>query len=288
MCIVVGTGSGEEFKPWIRMATGSILLAHAVTKGSIEMAFVNPSGLLTQAYRGTGVFKEALPVRIVASYPSWDRCAFMVHERVGVSSLGELFARKPKLHISIREEVAHSIRILSDQLMAFYGISMDDLRSWGCTFQEVGPPGDMRRVNAIKNGEIDMVWDEGLINNHWFDVALEYNMKPIDLEPEIFDKMIALGWRKAVVPAGTYPHVKQDYWCIDFSGWPIYTRASLSDEAAYEVAAALVARYGEVPWEPGEGSLGPHQIGTETDATPMDVPLHPGAERFYREAGYLK
>jgi len=25
------------------------------------------------------------------------------------------------------------------------------------------------------------------------------------------------------------------------------------------------------------------QMGRESDATPMDVPLHPGAERWYRE-----
>src|SRR5437660_1533431 len=67
MCIVVGSGSGEDFNPWLRMATGSILLAHAVAKGNVEMAFVNPSGLLTQAFRGTGVFNEALPIRIVAN-----------------------------------------------------------------------------------------------------------------------------------------------------------------------------------------------------------------------------
>ncbi len=286
MCIVVGSGSGEDFKPWLRMATGSILLAHAVTKGTVEMAFVNPSGLLTQAYRGTGVFSEPLPVRIVANYPSWDRCVFMVHKRMGVSTLGELFAKKPKMRISIREEVAHSIRILSDQLYSLYGISMDDLRSWGCTFQEVGPPGDMRRVNAIKNQEIDMVWDEGIINNLWFDVALEHDMLPIVLEPEIFDKMTALGWRKVTVPAGTYPHHTKDYECIDFSGWPIYTRESLPDDVAYDVAGALAARVAEVPWESGFQGAG--QIGTETDATPMDVPLHPGAERWYRDNGYIK
>ena len=30
------------------------------------------------------------------------------------------------------------------------------------------------------------------------------------------------------------------------------------------------------------------QIGTETESTPMDVPLHPGAERWFREHGYRR
>ena len=30
MCIAVGSGSHENFKPWLRMSTGSPILAHAV------------------------------------------------------------------------------------------------------------------------------------------------------------------------------------------------------------------------------------------------------------------
>ena len=48
------------------MSTGSPILARAVANGDLEMAFVNPSGLLTQAYRGAGLFSEPLPVRVVA------------------------------------------------------------------------------------------------------------------------------------------------------------------------------------------------------------------------------
>src|SRR5450830_625901 len=72
MCITVGNGSGTEFRPALRMATGSPILAHAVVAGTLDMAMVNPSALLTQAYRGVGLFPEALPLRVVAVYPTWD------------------------------------------------------------------------------------------------------------------------------------------------------------------------------------------------------------------------
>src|SRR5690606_8691073 len=87
MCIVVGSGSGEHFRPWLRLATGSPILAHAVVNGELEMAFVNPSGLITQAYRGKGLFQQPLPVRVVASYPSWDRFVIAVHPRTGLKSI---------------------------------------------------------------------------------------------------------------------------------------------------------------------------------------------------------
>ena len=45
MCITVGSGSGENLKPWLRMSTGSPILAHAVCRGELEMAMVNPSGV---------------------------------------------------------------------------------------------------------------------------------------------------------------------------------------------------------------------------------------------------
>ncbi len=68
MCITIGSGSAPNYRPWLRMSTGSPILAHAVARGKLEMAMVNPSGFLTQAYLGTGLFPEPLPVRVVANY----------------------------------------------------------------------------------------------------------------------------------------------------------------------------------------------------------------------------
>ena len=87
MCISVGSGSADNFRPWLRMSTGSPIIAHAVAKGDLEMSMVNPSAFLTQAYRGTGLFEEPLPLRVVACYPSWDRFVFMIHPRTGLTSL---------------------------------------------------------------------------------------------------------------------------------------------------------------------------------------------------------
>jgi hypothetical protein len=257
-----------------------------VVNGELDMAMVNPSAFVTQAYRGTGLFSAPLPVRVVASYPSWDRFVIMMHERTGITSLTELRDRKPALRVSIREDSTHSTRVLIDQMLALYSFSLEDLRSWGCTFQEVGPPGDMRRVAAIQAGEIDFVCDEGLVNNDWFDVALANHMRAIDLEEPIFQQLIDMGWRRVVIPAGRFPHLTHDYTCIDYGGWPLYTRESLPDDIAYDVCGALAARANQIPWEEG-AYTGVGQLGQDTEATPLDVPLHPGAERWYREHGYL-
>ena len=55
ICITVGSGSGDQYKPWLRMSCGSPILAHAVARGELEAAVVNPSALLTQAVGGRGL-----------------------------------------------------------------------------------------------------------------------------------------------------------------------------------------------------------------------------------------
>lgn len=282
MCIVVGSGSGEQFRPWLRMSTGSPILAHDVVRGSIEMAMVNPSGFLTQAYRGTGLFKEPLPVRIVAVYPSWDRYVHVIHPRTGLKSLAEIKEKKYPLRLSIREDATHSTRVLLEQTLAIYGFTLADLESWGGSLQLNGGPGDERRMKALREGTIDAIFDEGLVL--WFDQALAAGMEPVPFDESAFKKLEALGWRRVVIPKGRYPHLKENHECLDYSGWPLYTRTSLPDEVAYKACAAIHARQAEISWE--SSYTGVDQLGRETDATPLDVPLHPGAEKWYREQGF--
>jgi TRAP-type uncharacterized transport system substrate-binding protein len=283
MCISVGSGSGESFRPWLRMSTGSPILAHAVCRNELEAAMINPSGLLTQAYRGTGLFSEPLPIRILAVYPSLDHFVYLIHPRTGLKSLAELKEKKFPLRLSIREDATHSTRVLVDQTLAAYGMSLKDLESWGGSLQLNGGPGDRRRLDALRAGTIDAIFDEGL--PLWFDQALAADMQPVTLDDLAFKALVDLGWRKYTIQPGRFKNLTEAYTCIDYSGWPLYTRASLSDEDAYKVCAAIMARKDEIYWE--ESYTGVAQLGRDTDATPRDVPLHPGAEGWYREHGAI-
>ena len=141
---------------------------------------------------------------------------------------------------------------------------------------------ERRRLEPLARGELDAVFDEGI--KVWLDEALAPGLAPLELTPAEFDALGKLGWRRVILPKSRFPRLAEDVEAIDFSGWPIYANASLPDEVAYDICGALAAREVEVPWE--EGSNGNAlQMGHETDSTPMDVPLHPGAERWYREHG---
>jgi len=283
MCITVGSGSNETMKPWLRMSTGSPILAHGICRGELEVAMINPSGLLTQAHRGTGLFSQALPVRILAVYPSLDHFVYAIHPRTGLNSLAEIKAKKYPLRLSIREDPTHSTRVLVDQTLAAYGMTLKDIESWGGSLQLNGGPGDERRLKALRDESIDAVFDEGLVL--WLNQALDSGMKLITLEDFAFKYLVDdLGWRKYTIKPGRYKSLKQEHTCIDYSGWPLYTRASLPDDDAYKICDALDARKEQMFWEDSYTGIG--QLGENTDATPRDVPLHPGAVRWYREHGF--
>jgi TRAP-type uncharacterized transport system substrate-binding protein len=280
MVITVGSGSGDTFRPWLRLATGSAILAEEVANGGVEAAFVNPSALLTQAYRGVGLFKEPLPLRIIASYPSWDRFVFAVHPRTGIRSLADIKAKKYPLRVSVREDPTHSTLVLIEQAFALHGFKLTDLEAWGGRLITCGGPSDVRRLEPMKRGEIDAVFDEGI--KVWLNEALAAGLVPLQLQPAEFDAMGQLGWRKVVLPKARFADLAHDIDTLDFSGWPIYCNASLSDQIAYDICAALAAREPEIPFEKGTNGNA-IQMVTETEMTPMDVPLHPGSERWLRE-----
>jgi TRAP-type uncharacterized transport system substrate-binding protein len=277
ICITVGSGAGDTFIPALRIATGSANLAHEVASGGLDMAFINPSAMLTQAYRGVGLFHTPLPLRIIASYPSFDRFMIVFRKDIGLSSLADVKNARYPLHVSVREDTTHSSRILIDQLFRFYDFNLAELESWGGRVHPAGPPGDKRRLSALREGTIDAVLDEGV--RTWAGTALAAGFVPIQLDKAAFEYLATLGWHRSILRAGHFPGLEKDHACVDFSGWPLYARASLPDSVVFEVCAAFAAREGEMPWEDGLYEGLPH-IFTETDSTPMDVPLHSGVERW--------
>lgn len=282
----IGSGAGGEFRPWLRLTDGSPPLVHAVVRGDLDVAFMNPSALLTQAYRGVGLFREPLPVRVVASYPSWDRYIHAIHPRTGITSMQQLKAERYPLRLSIRADATHSTRVLIDQILALYDFTLDDLVSWGGSLQLVGPPSDAKRLEALRTGEIDAVFDEGM--KSWLDAGMAAGLRPIAFEEPVLRELEALGWRRAGIPAGgpggQFPHLAEACVGIDYGGWPLYSRADLPENEVYLICEALQARVDAIPWEAGAFS-GIPQLYQESEATPRDVPLHPGAERWCRDHG---
>ena len=284
MVITVGSGSGAAFRPWLRLATGSAILAEEVAKGDgVDLAFVNPSALLTQAYRGVGLFRAPLPVRIVAVYPSWDRFVFMVHPRTGIRSLADIKAKRYPLRVSVREDPTHSTLVLIEQAFALHGFALKDIESWGGRLvtlrRAVRRSSPRSRSRAARSTRCSTRASRSGSTRRWPPVSRRSRSRLPSSKPwgdwggarsrcrkRASRGLLATSTRSISAAGRSMPD------------------ASLPDDVAYDVCAALAAREAEIPWEKGTSTTA-LQMGRESDTTPMDVPLHPGAERWYREHG---
>ncbi len=87
-------------------------------------------------------------------------------------------------------------------------------------------------------------------------------------------------WRRHVVPAGTYPGQDKDVATIAQAN-VLAVRADVDDETVYQIVKTL---YANLPLlnaiHPATKDM---DLQKATDGLPM--PLHPGAERYFREAG---
>jgi TRAP-type uncharacterized transport system substrate-binding protein len=95
-----------------------------------------------------------------------------------------------------------------------------------------------------------------------------------------------LGFRRAIIPKARYPKLADDVPTLDFSGFAVYTHANVPESIIASICAALEARKDKIGWqEPGPLPL--ERMCRDTADGPLVIPLHPAAEEFWRERGYL-
>lgn len=280
----MGAFEDGAFHSALSFAAGSPDIVLAVAAKEIDVAALNPSAYLTMAYRGTGLFSEPQPVAALAVMPSWDRMAFAVAERTGLAALGDIREQRYPLRLSIREAPTHATRFLVDEVLAAEGCSLRDIESWGGKIEPVDTPSHSSRLDAIEQGTIDAVFDEGI--KGWGPTALKHGMPFLPLGASAEARLRAIGWPLGAIPRSRFPGLADEVLAPSFSGWPIITHTSLAEADAYRICRALEGAFGGIRWD-SEEPVTLADVCRNTEATALEVPLHPGAERFYRERGCL-
>jgi len=266
-------------------ASDSPVSVDAVVSGEADIAICNPGGVLGMALRGRGPFRQPMPLRSIMVIPQFDQFGFAVSSRTGLKSLGDLKRTRYPLKVSLRGQPDHSTRLICDHVLAAYGISLDDIVSWGGkVVHTAGLPNAPDRLGAVARGEMDAVWDEAL--PVFAREAIDIGMRFLAIDEPQLAALEADGLMRAAITDDEYPGVGETVWTVDFSGWPVFCLASASEDMIYKFCEGLEARKDRIPWY-GEGPLPLDKLCKDSKEGPLYLPLHPGAERFWRERGYL-
>jgi hypothetical protein len=251
---------------------------YAVAEKQVAMAIVNPSAMLTLAYRGSGPFRDPLPLRAIAVIPSYDLFVFAVTSDVDVNSLEEVGERHFPLRMALRGQRNHSLHPILDCVLAAAGFSLKDVEAWGGSVHYEPGFNSPGRMEMAGDGRINTIFDEAVY--HWLAPVQRMGMRPLPLGANAVKALQKLGFRRNIIDKETYPPLEVDVETIDFSGFAVFVHADAPDELVARICAGLDARRAEIPWE-GFGPLPISHMCRDTPDGPLDVPLHPAAERYW-------
>jgi TRAP-type uncharacterized transport system substrate-binding protein len=228
-------------------------------------------------------------VATIAVLPHDDRLGFAVADRLGFAGLADIAAARYPLRVSVRGSVDACTPIMVDVVLRAYGFSLDDIRGWGGEISYDQPmPNHPSRIGRLERGEIDAIFDEGIVM--WANLLAAAGAGFLPLDSEHLTALEAQGFRRALIEKSRYPSLPADVPAVDYSGWPIYCRADTPAPLVEKFCQALVRRRDHIPWDIGGVSQPPlplERMVRESPVTPLDVPLHPQAAAVWQQHGFL-
>ncbi|MBW8320198.1 MAG: TAXI family TRAP transporter solute-binding subunit [Rhizobium sp.] len=137
-------------------------------------------------------------------------------------------------------------------------------------------------VELMKNRQLDATLQSaGLGVSAIKDLATSVEIQMVAVPADVVTKLGA-PYVAATIPAGTYQGQDADVPTVAVVNFLI-THSEVSDETAYQMTKQLFENLPDME----AAHKAAAQIKLENALTGMPVPLHPGAERYYKEKGML-
>jgi uncharacterized protein len=244
-------------------------------KGRVEFGATSDQ-ILIAAYDGKGVYAQEGPrkqLRLLANIASPVYIIVAIKRGSGITDLAQLKDHKGPLKIVADADV-------SSVLFPYYGVSMEQLKAAGATFAPALVP--QARADA------DVIIHYGTLANApefniWYDASQKEDLVYLQLPEALVAKLAHdLDLERRDIPTGLLRGQETPIHTVARTGTAIYGRADMPDDFAYLVAKALDQQQDLFEWSMGNFSYNRYRV-----AKVGDVPLHPGAARYYRERGYL-
>jgi len=238
---------------------------------------VTSSAFLTSAYNGT--FRNEGPydnLRLIAKIEDPYYLLLAARKESGIKSMAQV--KQQKLPVRIFDNGGGMAIILE-----YYGIKPEDIESWG---------GKMRvsQEDAV-NGDFDLIigfMASPSLNpesSYWTTLSEKFDLYFIELPEELLEKISGQNVDSEQVIARNQLLRGMDRWIktLGRSGESVFAREDTPEQAAYDLAKAIDENRGALKW-----FIRVYTYDSNTVWQNFGVPLHPGAERYYREVGYIK
>ncbi|MCT4563612.1 MAG: TAXI family TRAP transporter solute-binding subunit [Maledivibacter sp.] len=235
-----------------------------------EIAFAM-NDVVNYAYTGTEVFKEKGKVEnlrgIASLYPNFVQLITLKDK--GINEVSELKGKKVGVGAP-----GSGTEVNARQILAAHEITYDDIDEDFLSYAE--------SVEQLKNGAIDAAFlTSGLPNATIMDLATTHDVKIIPIRKEAIKKLAAEFpfYSSEMISAGTYDNDKD----VETAAVKtlLVTREDLSEELVYNITKTI--------FENLDTLVGTHsaakRITIDTVRDGMPIPLHPGAEKYFKEQG---
>ena len=236
---------------------------------------VTSSSMLSAAYNGTPGKAPFRNLRLIAKIEDPFYYLVAVKKESGIKN----FVRIKQQHIAVRIMGADANMVT---ILKYYGITADSIKAWG---GKIG----VTTEEALK-GDFDIV--AGFLaspslnpeSSTWTTLSQKYDLYFLEL-PEDLLKLIAqqnVDAEFVEVHYGLLKGINRRIKTLGRSGESIFARDDIPEQSAYDLAKAIDENHRALKW-----FIRVYTYDPETVWQNFGVPLHPGAEKYYREVGYM-
>jgi uncharacterized protein len=255
---------------------GSVANVNGIAGGQMESGF-SQADVATWAYTGTGIWEgrgKVEDLRAIANlYP--ESVHLVVRKGLNVKSPADLKGKRVSL-----DEPGSGTLVNARAILAAYGVQERDIRP------EFVKPN--QAAEKLRDGSVDAFfftggYPAGAITE-LASAAGGIELVPIAGPEAAKLRETAKFFAPDEIPAGTYKDIPAVPTVAVGAQW--VTSVKVPETVVYEVTKALWSDKTRAALDAGHAKG--KAIRPETALIGLGLPLHPGAERFYKEAGILK
>jgi TRAP transporter TAXI family solute receptor len=255
-------------------SNGSVANVDAIESGALESGFVQ-SDVAHWAYTGTGIYEgqgKAENLRAITNlYP--ESMHIVARKGAGIESVRDLAGKRVSL-----DEPGSGTLVDARIVLEAFGVTEDDLTPHYVK--------SSRSVAMIDEGQLDaFIIVAGYPTGAVAELCATAGCELVPIEGPEVDALLENYpfFARDVIPAGTYAGVGETKTVSVGAQWVV--GAQIDEELVYGITKALWHQNARKLLDDGHPK-GP-AITLETALDGIAIPLHPGAERYYREVGLL-